>query len=336
MDYQQLDDQAYNNFTQSHPNTRIPIEQSPLWCQFQADIPGRSCIGTFLVRKNEQPFALFSLLGMNMNGYSYSWCNQGPVWIAGEPTADEVESVAVMIKEITAKAEYSKHKPLFARAHFPETPKGAGIAHSNSLLEKTTIVDLTKPFDDLLLAMDPDARYGMRKSIKAGITMQEVPHDEAAAHFDRYYQILAETAERNGFHIHPKSTYETMLDKLEGHARLFAAFENDTPITWAIVTVYQNYGIYYYGAGNERARKLMAAYFMQIEIMRQLQSEGITHYDFLGIGSKHYPSLQGVTRFKLRFGGEVVDYTPTYDLPLQPLAYKAWKTAQTVRRKLKK
>lgn len=336
MDYHQLDDEAYKKFTQSHPNTRIPIEQSPLWCKFQGDIPGRSCLGTFLVSKNEQPFVLFSLLGMDMNGYSYSWCNQGPVWIADKLSAEEIESVANIIKKITAESNFSKHKPLFARAHFPLAPSGANIAHSNSLLEKTTTVDLSKPFDDLLAAMDPDARYGMRKSLKAGLSMREIPSNEAAANFDPYYQILAETAERNGFHIHPKSTYETMLDKLDSHARLFAIFEEDTPITWAIVTVYQNYGIYYYGAGNERARKLMAAYFMQIEIMRQLQTEGVRQYDFLGIGSKHYPSLQGVTRFKLRFGGEVIDYTPTYDLPLQPLAYRAWKTAQSVRRKLRK
>ena len=75
---------------------------------------------------------------------------------------------------------------------------------------------------------------------------------------------------------------------------------------------------------------------MQIEIMRTLQSEGIKSYDFLGIGSKNYPGLQGVTQFKLRFGGDVVNYTPIYDIPMNVLKYKLWVQAQKAKYLLRK
>ncbi|HSX28098.1 MAG TPA: peptidoglycan bridge formation glycyltransferase FemA/FemB family protein [Candidatus Saccharimonadales bacterium] len=331
MRAEKISAELYTKLIHSHPETRFPIEQSPLWGEFQSTIPGRRSLGTFLIRQNEQEVALLNAVELTMRGYSYIWLNQGPTWLV-EPTQAIVDDVAKTLRDVVAEA--STARPLFIRAHFPKPPAKGLPAYSKSLIEKTTVVDLTPDFETILERMDYGARRGMRKAAKSGITIREVPALEAAADFAPYYAILSETASRDGFYVHPASTYQSMLKSLDGTVRFFVAFEGASPIAWAIDTVFNNQAIYYYGASNEAARKVSAPYLLHVEIMRQLKDEGVRSYDFLGIGSKNYPGLQGVTQFKLRFGGEVIEYVPAYDIPLQPL-YHPWKWAQALKTRLR-
>ena len=331
LQFEKISPEAYNEIVRMHPEKLFPLEQSPPWGEFQDKIPGRHYIGTFLCRQNDQTVAVVSLLELTMRGYRYVWCNQGPVWLA-EPTSTLIQEMTATLREIVSQSD--AQSALFIRAHFPEAPKRALPAYSKSLIEKTTVVDLRQDFDQVLANMSQGARRGMRKAQKAGIEIREVPAAEAAQDFSEYYKILSETAARDGFFVHPVGTYQTMLHELDGIVRFFVAFADNKPVAWAIDTSYHNHAIYYYGASNEYARQVMAPYLLHIEIMRQLQQEGVKSYDFLGIGSPSYPGLQGVTQFKLRFGGEIVDYIPVYDLPLKA-QYRPWKWAQALKYKLR-
>lgn len=331
MDVEKITNEVYNDIVHSHPDIMFPLEQSPAWGEFQSQIPGRASLGTFLLRQGDKPVAIATPLQLTMRGYSYLWLNQGPVWLT-QPTPELIAGVSQALRAIAKQS--ASHKILFVRAHFPAKPSKALPAYSQSLIQKTTIVDLRRDFDDLLAAMSQGARRAMRKAAKAGVTIKEIPAKDAAENFAPYYKILSETAERDGFFVHPASTYQSMLRALPGIVRFFVAFKDAKPVAWAIDTVYNRHAIYYYGASNEEGRQLQAPYLLHIEIMKRLKEEGAASYDFLGIGSKSYPGLQGVTQFKLRFGGEVVDYTPVYDVPLSP-QYHPWKWAQKVKYKLR-
>lgn len=331
MDVEKITNEVYNDIVQSHPTTMFPLEQSPAWGEFQSQIPGRASLGTFVLRQDNKPIVIATPLQLTMRGYSYLWLNQGPVWLV-EPTPELIAEVSRTLRTIAT--QYASQKILFVRAHFPAKPPKALPAYSQSLIQKTTIVDLRRDFDDLLAAMSQGARRAMRKAAKAGVTIQEIPADDAAKDFAPYYHILSETAKRDGFFVHPASTYQSMLRALPGIVRFFVAFKDDKPVAWAIDTVYNHHAIYYYGASNEEGRQLQAPYLLHIEIMKHLKDEGVVGYDFLGIGSKSYPGLQGVTQFKLKFGGDTVDYTPVYDVPLSP-QYHPWKWAQKVKYKLR-
>jgi lipid II:glycine glycyltransferase (peptidoglycan interpeptide bridge formation enzyme) len=85
------------------------------------------------------------------------------------------------------------------------------------------------------------------------------------------------------------------------------------------------------------------SYLLQWEGIRLGKKLGYTHYDFFGIApackgergeyvydEKH--QYAGVTRFKLGFGGEVVEHPGTFDLILQPMKYKVYQLFRTLRR----
>jgi lipid II:glycine glycyltransferase (peptidoglycan interpeptide bridge formation enzyme) len=332
MHYEKINETLYNKIVHSHPSIEFPVEQSPVWSKFQNKIPGRHYIGTYLVTQDEQNIGLVSVLYFEMRGYSYVWINNGPIFLKKLSEHEEKEFIKTLTLLIKKEVSGS---PLFVRYRSASKLTSRALpAFSKSILEKTTVVNLKQNFNDILAAMSQGARRGMRKAQKADIIIDEIPAQKVATDFEVHHAIMRETAGRDGFFAHPINTYTSMLETLGDHVRFFVALDKKKPIAWAIVTIYDNKGIYYYGASNKLARDNMAPYLLHIEIMKKLQEEGIESYDFLGIGSPNYPGLQGVTQFKLRFGGEVREYPPSYDLPLSPL-YKVWKVAEKAKYSLR-
>lgn len=73
----------------------------------------------------------------------------------------------------------------------------------------------------------------------------------------------------------------------------------------------------------------MAPYLLQWEIIKAAKGRGCRYYDFYGIDENKWP---GVTRFKLGFGGEQVQFPGTYDYIFCRPLYWLYKFLRTVRR----
>ncbi|HET7630652.1 MAG TPA: peptidoglycan bridge formation glycyltransferase FemA/FemB family protein [Candidatus Saccharimonadales bacterium] len=333
--FEALDDKSYNKIVRAHGQVTWPIEQSPAWGDFQSKLGGRGHVGNFSLYAGDKVVATASLLTMSMRGYSYVWINNGPVVLDGDLKADTlIEAVKTLVRR------HLTSQPLFIRLALPDDMKPTKAlkpAYSHSLLEKTTTIDLNQSEDDILAGMKQGARRSIRKAGKAGVTIEHFSGAEAVKLFPGLYDIMRETAGRDGFSAHPKDAYVAMLEELGDLTRLYVGYNAEhKPVTWAIVTQYEKKAIYYYGASDAEARTIMAPYLMHWQIMKDMKAAANTSYDFLGIGSAKYPGLEGVTQFKLKFGGPVIDYPPAYDLPLNPAKYKLWRTAQSARHKLKR
>jgi lipid II:glycine glycyltransferase (peptidoglycan interpeptide bridge formation enzyme) len=88
--------------------------------------------------------------------------------------------------------------------------------------------------------------------------------------------------------------------------------------------IWGNTGIYYYGASDYEHRALMAPYLLQWKAMKQCKEAGCTRYDLLGIAPPDAPEdhpWQGISRFKEKFGGEIITYPPERQIILRKLAH---------------
>ena len=78
----------------------------------------------------------------------------------------------------------------------------------------------------------------------------------------------------------------------------------------------------------------MAPYLLQWAMIQYAKSTGATTYDFTGIspqGSfKH--EYDGITQFKLKFGGARQTYYPGSEIPLDKNAYRFYKAAKWLQR----
>ena len=93
------------------------------------------------------------------------------------------------------------------------------------------------------------------------------------------------------------------------------------------------WGIYYYGASDHHYRNVMAPYLVQWEAIREAKKRGCKHYDFLGISpeDKSHHAWAGVTQFKKKFGGEVVNYPQAKNIVLHKWWYLAYQIYKKIR-----
>lgn len=200
--------------------------------------------------------------------------------------------------------EFSILNSQFSRSHRHEQP------------DATLIVDLSRSEEEILAGMHQKARYNIKVAEKHGV--QVIESTDTAA----YAALARETAVRDGFRAPSERHFAAFLRCIPGSFLLLAIHEGK-PIAGLIGAVWQDCGIYYYGASSYAHRALMAPYLLQWEAMRRCKAAGCLHYDLLGIAPPGAPAnhpWQGITAFKEKWGGKLVTYPHEVQLTLRPVA----------------
>ncbi len=181
---------------------------------------------------------------------------------------------------------------------------------------QTLRINLTQSEDELLKAMHQKTRYNIGLAEKRGVRV------EGKNDIDAFFKLLETTTARDGFHMHPRVHYETILTTLD--AKLFFATHNGQPLATALVAFFGSTAYYLHGASANEHRDVMAPYALHWEIMREAKRRGCTAYDLWGVDEKRWP---GVTRFKQGFAPTTpfTTYTGTYDLPLRKIPYALYR-----------
>jgi len=183
----------------------------------------------------------------------------------------------------------------------------------------TRIIDLRVTEAEILAQMKSKGRYNIHIAEKHGVKV--IKSDD----IDAFYKLVRETAERDKFKCLPKKNYEMFLKNLEGSFLLLALDQNKKPIGGLLGVTWNKTGIYYYGASSYNSRALMAPYLLQWEAMKRCKNHGCISYDLFGIspnGSPDNHPWKGVTEFKEKFGGEVLEYPEEKTVVLKPMIKK--------------
>ena len=328
FNYTRLDDSQFEDLKTAIQPVLIPLEQSPIWGGFDDSLPEREFLGSFRYDEDERLIAIASATLYKQKGRNWIWIKHGPIY-ATEPNTDTVKKMCS-----TLKAQFSSvngTSPLFIRLSSPSKVSPLVLPFEHTMYDETVVIDLTKSEDEIMSEMSQGGRQGVRRATKAGVEVKEVTDTSNFA--EQLYPILSETASRSKFGVHPASLYESMLSNLGSNTRLYAAYVKNKPVAWAITTEYNSQALYYYGASNLEARDTYAPYLLHWEIIKAMKDRGNKTYDFMGIAGKNYPSLANVTTFKLKFSKDIVKVRQAYDLPLNPLKYKALSLAIKIKRK---
>lgn len=311
---------------------RLPIEQTEAWARLEETIDGRSHWGCFEVTGEGSTVALVSFTDLLTHGYHYLRANHAPVWVGDEAPSPglEREVLAAIAGYVRRRDRRQAFVRLAVAAELPETsPTLSGVPY-----DRTVIIDLAGGDDEILARMKPRGRRDVRKALREAPVTCADETERAAASFEEYYEVMRETAERDGFVPAPLSDYQDMIRILgPDHCRVFAGRdESGAVVTWSIVTVAGTRATRYY-AGSRSGRALRNAtdkllYFECCELSRL----GCADYDLMGIGSEFSPSIMGLNEFKTKFSKEVVEVAPDRDLPLRRILYDALQRLQSWRR----
>ncbi len=208
---------------------------------------------------------------------------------------------------------------------------------------RTLVVDIAPDEDDILMAMKSKTRYNVRLAGRKGVTVRAAEADDVRT----FNELLAATAERAEFGIHPPAYYEAAYELFvpRGWARILLAEVEGQAVAGVMVFALPPRSWYFYGASIDAHREKMPTYRLQWEAMRWAKAQGCTTYDLWGVPDADRETLEdafmersdglwGVYRFKRGFGGDLVRSIGTWDRVYAPVRYQLYRAALTLRRYL--
>lgn len=190
---------------------------------------------------------------------------------------------------------------------------------------KTVVIDLAKSEEELLTAMHHKTRYNIKVAEKHGIIVED------SKDIDVFWKLMQKTTKRDKFNPHPKEYYKKLLeffgDGSSIKVELVLARHGNKPVAGALILLYGETAYYLHGASDHEYRSMMAPYLLHWENIKYLKEHGHKTYDLWGIDSAKWP---GVTRFKLGWGGEQINYPGSFDLPIRRGWYLIYKTHRAI------
>lgn len=194
----------------------------------------------------------------------------------------------------------------------------------------TSLVDLSKPEDALRASMHEKTRYNIRVAERRGVTVRVTQNRDA---IQTFLALNAETEARDRFVSQPaayiRDTYAFLSE--HGMARLRFAEHDHAILAASLEVAFGDTATYLYGASSSASRSLMAPYALHWDAIRAAKAEGRQYYDFYGVNpsdakSPYYKkSWEGITRFKLGWGGDRLDYAGTWELPRMKMLYRLFR-----------
>jgi len=209
-------------------------------------------------------------------------------------------------------------------------------SHHPLFTRYTFVLDITKSEDELLKNMHHKTRYNIKVAQKHGVIIKEDSSDVA---FKAYLRLSEETTQRQGFYAHNRHYHQTMWNTMRenGLAKLFTASYNGEILTAWIIFCHGRTIYYPYGASSRNHREVMAPNLMLWEIVRWAKTAGYKKFDLWGaMGPNPDPNdpWYGFHRFKEGYHPELVEFIGSYDLVINPVLYKLYCLADTVRWKI--
>ncbi|PID32397.1 hypothetical protein CR970_00885 [Candidatus Saccharibacteria bacterium] len=309
-----------NTTNPSSTNTTRHFLQSSQWGAFQ------QALGHQVLTDEGQGW---SYLGIVEHGYGPArylgnrlYCPYGPSYTDNEALAAALAAIRAQAKKHGCSYIRVEPLPLGERAN--ETSLGLQRQSRSAQPALTSVLDLTKSFDELTSGFTKTNRYLWRRQADFGLTLTQHYGTAEAADF---VDMMAETARQTGALLHEGAYYQTMLDvmqKSRSAGLYYASHDGQRIAGMLFADDHQAKTRYYFHAGSRpAARKLNAMAIMLMHAIHDAQTEGMTTFDFFGVSPADQPNHRwaGFSKFKRSFGGTDRAYPGTFEQPVRRPRY---------------
>lgn len=326
------------------------IHQLPQWGKIQTHLKGREKYW-ILTEKNDGKIIAQALIIKQTLPFNLSW-----LYTPSSPGVDIFQQIRELAK---------KENAVFFRFEPPETAEDttyskdlltkikAHPSHAHYQPESTLIIDLKPSEAEILKQMKPKGRYNIKVAQKHGVSIRKSTPETIEKDTEIFYKLFTQTTTRDRFSGHPLSYYKNMVKTLgPDKCAIFTAQSQrpGSPLASAIITYFKDTATYYYGASSNEHRNTMAPYLLHWQIMQDAKAAGYTHYDLFGIApepdpvtstkntqnSPHPHPWAGVTDFKLKFGGQRINYFPAQEIIYKPTWYAIIKAVKWLKKAIKR
>ena len=300
----------------------------------------------FVVVEDDRPVVLAAVQVRSIGlGRSFWYVPHGPVTDYGHPRA--AARLETLVTGLAASARENRAVAIRLEPRIedgtPETGILDALAHrvaERLQVGQTRIVDISDEAA-LLSGFDADTRYAVRRAAREGVTTRVLTDAADRVAIDRLHELVRATQQRAGFKLPPVERYWTAWQAMAaaGSACLVEAHLGDELLASGMLVV-EGAQSFYLFAGSRRERtgqpKRYASYAAQWAMMGEARTRGARLHDLWGIappGAGPDHRWYGVGLFKKGFGGREVRWAGSWEIVIDPLAYRLRAAAARLRRR---
>lgn len=246
-----------------------------------------------------------------VDGVRVGWAPGGPVFLFPASAWRHLDELLdLLLRNLAARARFS-----YVRfdSYVPRAPDlayafGASCARPARRLNTgySSRLDLSQPLERILSGMTHKHRYNLKKALAHDVVWRLGTDSEAVR---ALAGIRAEMLRLK--HLTDVPTFDvaelaTLCRAMQESALIFTGHAAGEPIASCLVLTFGRRAFLYAPATGERGRELGIAYAMAFRLLEHLKARGFAELDLAGLDPRS-PSA-GVDRFKLGFGGDIVEY----------------------------
>jgi lipid II:glycine glycyltransferase (peptidoglycan interpeptide bridge formation enzyme) len=304
--------------------------QSDLWEDFQQKL-GRQ---TYRVNCNDCEVLIIVLpLFRNL---TYLYCPRAPQtstegWYL---FLNKARQIAKNEKAVFIRVEpFKVPNGILKKLRFKKVKEFSPLSQQFSPMN-TLLLDISGSDEDILAQMKPKWRYNIKLAERKGVTVRESDRPED---LEKFHEIGQEMITR-GYHSFELRHYQKLFEALTTkNIKMFIAEHEKDILSIIIVAFYHDLAIYLHGVSSENKRELMPNHLNQWYAIREAKKRNCMVYDFWGTAPKNKPNhpWAGITRFKIGFGGEEVQFIGAFDYTFKPIWYIMFSLFNLVRKKIR-
>jgi len=300
--------------------TEVSFLQSAAWARFQ------QALGRNTIDRNDKWWQYMAIEEHGKLG-SRLYC-------PGGPTVADKTALSAALADL--KNEAKKRKLAFVRVE----PRGGvteidlrdlGLRRSHHDVQPadTIISDVSVGQEEIRAALSQTARRYARKADNAGVTYS-LSYDPVDIRY--FIELIHDVSKRTGIKPmsdHYFSTIAGSLFPTRDAGLLFAELDGKK----IAAVIFYNDGVtmsYAHAANNSEYRRVSPAYGLALYALLFAHGSGCQNFDWYGVAPADAADNHrwaGFTQFKLAFGGKRVSYLGTWELPVNSMKYRLYKTA---------
>lgn len=330
---------AFEAFVKNHPKGHFL--QSLYWADFKSAYSPIAIMsldenedirGTMLITIHKEPILNTCVL----------YSARGPISNDAEATRELISEAQKIAVEkgaymLTLDPDITEDDALLSELYACGLKSG-GVKDEMGLLQPLSVfrIDIENKTDDELMAsFHSKTRYSIRAALKSGATFRLGNFSDLPA----FQALLVQTAKRDGFTARPLEYFENMFKCLpEEYVKLILIEYEGKIIAGSVLIIYGDKAWHLYGASDENFRDKMPNFLMQWEMIRLCIKCGCKLYDMRGVAGEKDKTkpLEGLFRFKKRFGGELITFVGRLDTVYNPTKRTVLNGARAVKKIMRK
>lgn len=256
---------------------------------------------------------------------NYLYCPYGPSLNLESSDKSPSELLKSALDSLSTLAK--QHNAFFIRIEptyefTPSDLKYLNLKKSHDLNPAHTwTLNLTIPETDLLKNMRKSNVQYWRSHKNKGLKIRQT---QDPAEITILSSLLRAIGEKDNFNPQDESHLKNQLKS--GFATLYIAELDSQPLAASLIYDYGHTRFYAHAATSDVERKLAAGTVLLVQMILDAKNHGDEIFDFWGITTSENPShpWYGFTKYKKSFGGSQVNYSGTWDLPLNSLRYRLY------------